>query len=149
TGAALLADGEIVSVFEEERHSREKHTIAFPHRSLAAILGADGAGLAEVDAITVPWDQRRLLRTFAGAIFRGLPASLHLVRDSAHSTQDGAAIFMNQFVRFGLWRHFPRQRIPKIISVAHHDAHAAMFFVSPFDDATIIVMDGYGDDSAT
>ena len=56
---------------------------------------------------------------------------------------------MNQYVRLGLWRYFPRQRRPRIVSVAHHDAHAAMFFVSPFDDATIIVMDGYGDDTAT
>ncbi|MGD9802902.1 MAG: carbamoyltransferase [Hyphomicrobiaceae bacterium] len=149
TGAALVADGEIVSVLEEERHSREKHTISFPRHSLAAMLGPDGAGLADVDAITVPWDPQRLRRTFASAVFRGLPASLHLIRDSAHPTQDGAAVFINQCVNFGLWRYFRGQPRPKIVNVAHHDAHAAMFFVSPFEDATIIVMDGYGDDSAT
>lgn len=149
TGAAMLHDGEIVSVLEEERHSREKHTIAFPRRALAAMLGEDGAGLASVDAITVPWDQRRLRRTFAKAVLGHLPASLNLIRDSAHPTQDGAVVVLEQLVRFGLRRYFPKQPRPRIIGVAHHDAHAAMFFVSPFDDATIIVMDGFGDDCAT
>lgn len=149
TGAALLDDGEIISVLEEERHSREKHTIWFPRRSVAAMLGSDGVGLADIDVITVPWDQHRLRRTFAKAVLGGLPASLNLIRDSAHPTQDGAVVVMNQCVRFGLRRYFPNQHRPEIVGVAHHDAHAAMFFVSPFDDATIIVMDGFGDECAT
>jgi carbamoyltransferase len=149
TGAALLDDGDIVSVLEEERHSREKHTLWFPRHSIAAMLGPDGAGLADIDVITVPWDQSRLRRTFAKAVLGGLPASLNLIRDSAHPTQDGAVVIMNQCVRFGLRRYFPNQRRPEIVGVAHHDAHAAMFFVSPFDDATIIVMDGFGDECAT
>ncbi len=149
TGAALIADGEILSVLEEERHSREKHTMWFPRHSLSAIVGPDGAALADIDVITVPWDQKRLRRTFAKAVLGGLPASLNLVRDSAHTAQDGAVVFMNQCIQFGLWRHFPRQPRPPIVGVAHHDAHAAMFFVSPFEDATIIVMDGFGDETAT
>ncbi len=149
SGAALLADGEIAMVLEEERHSREKHTIWFPRHSLAAMFGADGAGLADVDLITVPWDPQRLRRTFARAVFAGLPGSLNLIRDSAHPTQDGAVVVMNQCLRFGLRRYFPGQPRPPIVNVAHHDAHAAMFFVSPFEDATIIVMDGYGDETAT
>lgn len=149
TGAALIEDGEILSVLEEERHSREKHTMWFPRHSLAAMFGPDGAGLADIDVITVPWDQQRLRRTFAKAVLGRLPASLNLIRDSAHTTQDGAVVFMNQCVKFGLWRYFPRQARPRIVGVAHHDAHAAMFFVSPFDDATIMVMDGFGDDTST
>ena len=149
TGAALLDDGEIAMVLEEERHSREKHTIWFPRQSLAAMFGADGAGLSEVDVITVPWDPKRLRRTFTRAVLSHLPASLNLIRDSAHPTQDGAVVVMNQCLRFGLRRYFPGQKRVPIVNVAHHDAHAAMFFVSPFDDATIVVMDGYGDETAT
>ena len=40
------------------------------------------------------------------------------------------------------------KRLPKIVQVRHHDAHAAAFFVSPFEEATILVMDGYGDETA-
>src|SRR5690606_14679771 len=30
-----------------------------------------------------------------------------------------------------------------------HDAHAAIFFVSPFEEAAVLVMDGFGDDAST
>jgi carbamoyltransferase len=52
-------------------------------------------------------------------------------------------------LRWGLLWHFGvKQRLPKTVQVRHHDAHAATFFVSPFDEATILVMDGYGDETA-
>ena len=149
TGLALIDDGDIVSVLEEERHSREKHTIWFPRHALAAQFGADGHGLANVDVITTPWDQHRLRRTFAKAVFAKFPASLNLVRDSAHTSQDGAVVIMPTLLHFGLWRYFPRAPRPTVVSVGHHESHAAMYFVSPFEDATIIVMDGFGDDAST
>ena len=40
-------------------------------------------------------------------------------------------------------------RLPPIVQVGHHDAHAAIFFASPFEEAAVLVMDGYGDASAT
>lgn len=149
TGAALVDNGEILTVLEEERHDRKKHTLLFPRRSLQAMFGEDGKGLAGVDVITVPWDERRLRRTFAWAVFRRFPASLNLVRTSANPAQDGAVVIMTTLLRLGLKRHFPWQRLPKIVSVGHHEAHAALFFVSPFTEATVIVMDGFGDDSST
>ena len=149
TGAALVEDGNIVAVLEEERHDRTKHTLLFPRRSLEAMFGADGAGLSSIDTITTPWDERRLRRTFAWAAFRRFPASLNLARTSANPAQDGAVVIMNTLLRLGLKRYFPWQRLPTIISTGHHESHAAMFFVSPFEDATVIVMDGFGDDSST
>jgi carbamoyltransferase len=149
TGAALVEDGEIHTILEEERHSRVKHTIRFPHNALTALLGPGGRGLSGIDVITVPWSPERLRRTFTRAVFQHFPASLNLVRDSAHTTQDGAVVAMNTLLRFGLKRHFPWQRIPPIVNVGHHESHAAMFFVSPFEDATILVMDGFGDDAST
>lgn len=149
TGTALLKDGEIISVLEEERHTRHKHTQTFPKLSLATAMGADGRGLADVDVITTPWDPQRLRRTFAAAVFGQLPASLNLIRDSSHTSQDGGVVAMNLLLRFGLKRNFPWQRVPPIVNVGHHESHAAMYFVSPFDDATVLVMDGYGDDASS
>ncbi|MEZ5815626.1 MAG: carbamoyltransferase C-terminal domain-containing protein [Hyphomicrobiaceae bacterium] len=149
TGIALVEDGRIVMVLEEERHSREKHTMWFPRRSLTEMFATTGSGLAGIDVITVPWDQARLRRTFAAAVMRGLPASLNLIRDSAHPTQDGAVVAMNSILRMALWRYFPDEPRPPIVGVGHHESHAAMFFVSPFEDATVIVLDGYGDDSSS
>ena len=42
-----------------------------------------------------------------------------------------------------------RSRLPPIVNVGHHDSHAAMFFASPFEEALVLVMDGYGDDSSS
>lgn len=149
TGVALLDNGRIALVLEEERHNREKHTLQFPHQALEAALGPDGAGLASLDVITTPWDPKRLRRTFAKALLRRFPMSLNLARPSAHTTQDSGVVFLNFWARYDLKRQFPGKRLPPVVNVGHHESHAAMFFVSPFDDATVVVMDGYGDDSAT
>ena len=47
-----------------------------------------------------------------------------------------------------MWHFGIKARLPKIIQVRHHDAHAATFFVSPFEEASVLVMDGYGDETA-
>ena len=148
-GTALIDNGTIVSVLEEERHNRFKHTIQFPVQALRIALGQDGAGLRDIDVITTPWDPARLRRTFFWAVTRKFPGSLHLMRDGANPAQDGAVIALNQVLRVGLKWNFPKQRQPEIVNVGHHESHAAMFFVSPFEDATIVVMDGMGDDSST
>lgn len=149
TGVALLDDGRIVSVLEEERHNREKHTMLFPENSVRALLGGNCPRLSDIDVITAPWDPKRVRRTFTSAVLGNLPSSLNLLWDAAHPTQDGAVIVLNYCLRNGLLRCFPGEPLPPIVNVGHHEAHAALYFVSPFDEATVVVMDGYGDDAST
>ena len=149
TGLAVLQNGRIECVLEEERHSREKHTREFPVNSLRALFGDDGRKLGDIDLITLPWDEKRIRRTFASAIFRRFPASLNLVRAGAHPTQEIGVPLLRYCVRRDFRRAFPDAKLPPMVNVGHHESHAAMFFVSPFEDATVIVMDGYGDDAAT
>jgi carbamoyltransferase len=52
-------------------------------------------------------------------------------------------------LKFNLHCTFGRTTLPKLVQVGHHDAHAAIFFASPFQEATVLVVDGYGDVSAT
>ena len=47
-----------------------------------------------------------------------------------------------------MWHFGIKTRLPKIVQVRHHDAHAAIFFVSPYEEATVLVMDAYGDETA-
>ena len=76
----------------------------------------------------------------AHEIREGFPASLNLVPPSARPTQSTLIVTMPNGVRWGLLWHFgAKQRLPKIVQVRHHDAHAATFFVSPFEEATILV----------
>ncbi len=146
---ALLDDGVPTLVLEEERFNREKYTRKFPFRSLKAAFDDRGLGLADIDAITTPWHMRSLWRMMFGAVGEGFPASLNLVPPSARPTQSTLIVTMPNGLRWGLLWHFGvKQRLPKIVQVRHHDAHAAAFFVSPFEEATILVMDGYGDETA-
>ena len=145
----MLKNGVPTFVLEEERFNREKHTRKFPFHALKAAFDDRGLSLADIDVITTPWHMRSLWQMMFGAVREGFPASLNLVPPSARSTQSTLIVTMPNGLRWGLLWHFgAKQRLPKIVQVRHHDAHVATFFVSPFEEATILVMDGYGDETA-
>jgi carbamoyltransferase len=147
-GVALVRDGHIEAVLEEERFNRVKRTLAFPDQSLTS-LWADGHDPAGIDAIVTPWKAGRLASFFARAVARNFPSSLNLMHARAHPAQRNQILLLRHYLRRGLKPHWGGRRMPKIIDVGHHDAHAATFFVSPFDEAIVLVMDGYGDDAST
>ncbi|MGH1418774.1 MAG: carbamoyltransferase family protein [Hyphomicrobiaceae bacterium] len=150
TGIAIVEDGVPKIVFEEERFNRQKHTKDFPGRSLDMAFGPDGEfDFGDIDVITVPWDIVTLRRTFRQAVFGNAPQSFNLLRPAAHSTQDSAIV--NIWLRLQIYLRYKMgvTKLPPIVHVPHHHAHAAVFFASPFEDASVLVMDGYGDSSAT
>ena len=141
-GLALIADGIPALVIEEERLNREKHTIDFPALALAEVFGErHGHRLEEIAAITTPWNLHRLRWELVKAIAGGLPSSLDLIKTEASPTQHRDIVFLNHYLRKGLRKRFG-SRLPKIVNVGHHDAHAAIYFVSPFEEASVLVMDG-------
>ena len=146
---ALLERGVPTLILEEERFNREKHTRRFPFGSLKAAFDDRGLSLADIDVITTPWHMRSLWRMMFGAVRDGFPASLNLLPPSARPTQSTLIVTMPMGLRWGLLWHFGvKSKLPKIVQVRHHDAHAAAFFVSPFEEAAVLVMDGYGDETA-
>ena len=149
SGLALLQDGIPELVLEEERFSRIKRTKKFPKRALRIALGRDAAGLKHVDVITTPWDISRLRRTFLSAVLGRLPWSLSLVLQNSRTPQDNDIVLLNSFLARKFKRVLGAGELPPIVNVGHHDAHAASFFVSPFDEAAVLVMDGFGDDAST
>lgn len=137
-------------VLEEERFNREKHTLAFPRHALIEAFGDKAAELASIDLITTPWDEKRLRRSFGRAVASHLPMSLSLLLQRSHTPQRNEIVRVSAVLRRRLERLTERRfRLPPIINVGHHESHAAAFFVSPFDEASILVMDGFGDDAAS
>jgi carbamoyltransferase len=144
--AALVVDGELVAAAEEERFNRVKHVAGFP--SLAARWCLEEAGLRpdELDHVAVSRDPRanigqKLLRTIRhGASARYLKARLQnasKIRD-VHSAL-AAALGLD-----------PSALRAQVHNVEHHQAHvASAFFVSPFDEAAILSVDGFGDFAST
>ena len=150
TGVALLKEGVPHFVLEEERFNREKHTMVFPSEALAAGFdGSFGVAFRDVDVITTPWDMKRLRWTIFNTVTGKMPQSLNLLWPSAHKTQSTSIVNLPMRLWLGLGTRYGFTGLPKIVQVGHHESHASVFFVSPFEDATILVMDGYGDESAT
>ena len=149
TGLVLLCDGKPKVIFEEERFNREKHTKMFPHRSFEILFKDASSSLAEIDYLTVPWNTKKLAGSFFRVVTGNMPASLNLLRPAAHATQDGRIVNLWMRLQIAMRRRFQTLKLPPLVQVGHHDAHAAIFFVSPFEEASVAVMDGHGDVSAT
>ncbi len=149
TGVTLLNDGQLEIVLEEERLNREKKTKRFPAQSLDAALTERGLSVHDVDLITSPWHIPTFLRTLSWALLRKFPRSLNLVHMRAHPPQQNQLFRGTRYLRKRLREHFKTDRLPRIQGIGHHNSHAAAFNISPFEEATVLVMDGYGDDSAT
>jgi carbamoyltransferase len=149
SGVAFLKDGVPELVLEEERFNRDKKTKKFPRRGLIAGLEALELGIHGIDVITTPWDVRLLRRTFASLVLRRFPLSLALTLPRSHASQKNDIVFLNYFLKRDLRKRLGTASLPPIVNVPHHHSHAALFFVSPFEEALVLVMDGYGDDCSS
>ena len=142
--AALVVDGELVAAAEEERFNRIKHVAGFPALAAQWCLAEGGIRPEDLDHLAVSRDPRanvgqKLLRTIRhGASARYLKARLQnaaKVRDVGTALAEalGGAEINAQ-----------------VHNVEHHQAHvASAFFVSPFDNAAILSVDGFGDFCST
>ena len=94
---------------------------------------------------------RQLRRTVAVDRSRGrFPLSLSFLLPSSHASQQNQIMLLNDYLRGGPAPALRRRSaLPPIVNVGHHDSHAAMFFASPFEEALVLVMDGYGDDCSS
>ena len=146
---ALLHDGTPEYVLEEERFNRTKRTKKFPKFSLGVVASELNLDISDIGAVTTPWDVARLRRTALGLVARRFPLSLSLLLPSAHASQQNQIMILNTYLTKGLRQQFPTGKLPPIVNVGHHDSHAASFFVSPFEEALALVMDGYGDDGSS
>ncbi|MEL6289560.1 MAG: carbamoyltransferase C-terminal domain-containing protein [Pseudomonadota bacterium] len=148
SGVALLDDGRIELVYEEERFNREKHTRAYPSMALDQMSG-DGIDLSTLDAIAMPWHVNQLRRTVRGHFLRHFPDSLSILAPDNHGPISYWIVAMRLTVWADMRRRLGSLRGPRFVEVPHHDAHAAAYFISPFDEADVLVIDGYGDRAST
>jgi carbamoyltransferase len=146
--AALVVDGELVAAAEEERFNRVKHCAGFP--ALAARWCLEDAGLepGHLDHIAIGRDPRANL----GAKARRLatrPPSLAFARSRARNASrvGGGGVRSALASALGV----PESSLTAAVHpVEHHRAHAASaFFASPFDEAAVLTLDGFGDFAST
>lgn len=136
--AALLVDGQLVAAVEEERLSRVKHAAGFP--SLAARRCLEMAGIlpSQIDHVAISRDPGANAVRKLGAVLTGrAPASMVLGR-----LRNAAAI---STVKDHLQLALGDVRA-QFHDIEHHRAHlASAFFSSPWPDAAVLSLDGFGD----
>src|SRR5687767_2316438 len=70
--AALLVDGELRSVIEQERLSRSKGAVGqFPQAAIGAVLTTNGLEVADIDAVAVGWNEDKYV-SFMPNFYRNL-----------------------------------------------------------------------------
>src|SRR4029453_10172776 len=139
---SLLAEDRLIFGREEERFSRLKHQAGFP--SLAARHSLDYAGLSGLDLehIAISRDpsaqlHRKLMFTLSQgprlASVRDRLSNVSKLRDIKTTLAESLSVD-EKAIR------------AQIHPVEHHRAHlASSFFVSPFDRAALLSIDGFGD----
>jgi carbamoyltransferase len=139
--AALVCDGQLVAAVEEERFRRIKHVAGFPHHAIAACLEMGGLAASDVDVFAVSRDPRAHLWRKALFLLKNRPKGT--VASRARNLVSLRALPSTIAKSLNLDEAVVRQRTR---FVEHHPAHlASAAFVSPFDEAAVCAIDGFGD----
>lgn len=138
--ACLIRDGQLVAAVEEERFRRIKHWAGFPVEAIRYCLKAGDIGLSDIEYAAVNQDSRANLgRKLAFALAKR--PDLGLVLDRVRNRRERAGIGEQLQAAFPghAWRG-------TLQMVEHHRAHlSSAFHVSPFDEAVVVSIDGFGD----
>ena len=139
--AVLLRDGDLVCALEEERFRRIKHWAGLPSMAIAKCLELGGITGRDISHVAISRDPRANLGRKAAFAMRNrmrLSNIVNRTRNLAKVKQVDAPLADALGVS--------RSNLPEVHFVEHHPSHlASAFFVSPFDDAAICAIDGFGD----
>jgi carbamoyltransferase len=140
--AALVVDGTLVAAVEEERFTRVKHDTSFPVRAVEYCLKAANLRIGDIDHIAMSRNPRaRLVRRIAFAL--GSRAGRRMAPGRAANI--GKLFQAKRTIAEGLGAD-ERDLRASTHFVEHHRAHlASSFFVSPFEKAAVMSIDGFGD----
>jgi carbamoyltransferase len=142
--AALLRDGEIVAMAQEERFTRVKHDPSFPVRAVQWCLEEAGIRIGDVEHLVF---YEKPLRKFDRI----------LSTDMATFPRSWRAFPRHMRVWLGdkLWTRNNLSRVfsypaDRILFSEHHLSHAASAFLcSPFSEAAVLTLDGVGEAATT
>jgi len=137
--ACILKDGELIAACQEERFSRIKHDWRFPESSIAYCLREANVSIDEVDAVAFYEKPllkfERVLETFLAVAPRGIRAFVDVMPSWLQQKFWLPHILKKKIGYDGTCLYFP-----------HHVSHAASaYFLSPFDAAAILTIDGVGE----
>jgi len=140
--ACLIEDGQLVAAVEEERFRRIKYCAGFPIEAIKYCLGKAGITAYDLDHIGISRDPNANLYKKVLFTLRRRP-TLDYIKDRLSSmaeVKDAKTEFCNSL---GI---DPKAFKAGYHNVEHHRAHlASAFYVSPFQEAALLSVDGFGD----
>jgi len=140
SSACLVRDGVLVNAAEEERFRRIKHWAGFPAQAIAWCLEDAGLTLADVDHVAFNQDSSANIGKKVAYTLLKRP-DLSLVLDRIRNKRERAGI--DALLADAFPQHALRARMH---AVEHHVAHlSSAFHVSPFGEAVVVSVDGFGD----
>jgi carbamoyltransferase len=151
SAAAIVKDGEVIAAAQEERFTRKKHDSRFPSNAILYCLKEAGVSIRDIEAI-VFYDKplvkfERLLETYLSYSPRGFRSFI-----AAMPIWLKEKLFLKSTLKkeFSLLGNCKENLLPRILFTEHHQSHAASaFFVSPFEKAAVLCLDGVGEWATT
>jgi carbamoyltransferase len=140
SSACLLHNGRLLAAVEEERFRRVKHWAGFPTMSIRYCLEAARIGISDVDHVALNQDSTaNLARKIAYSVTHRPDLSLVMDRIRNKKKRSGTLeLLADEFCG--------EQIRAELQPVEHHVAHlSSAFHCSPFDVASVVSMDGFGD----
>jgi carbamoyltransferase len=140
---ALLKDGQLVAAIEEERLNRRKHCAGFPSLAARAVLQSAGVAPDEIDHVAISRDPKANLYKKVLFAVQKRPSFTKMVKSrlanvaKVRGIDDALASALG--VKSGDLK-------AKFHNVEHHKSHiSSAFFVSGFEEAACLSIDGFGD----
>ena len=144
SSACLLKNGVLIAAAEEERFRRIKHWAGFPSEAIRWCLLEAGIGLENIDHVALNQDTKVNLGKKIIYTLNKRP-SFKMLFDRFQNKRKRLDL------RGHLYREFPNSEFKGYVhAVEHHAAHlSSAFHVSPFNDAIVVSVDGFGDFAST
>jgi carbamoyltransferase len=146
SSACLVSDGNLLVAIEEERLSGDKHSQKFPDRAIKRAMDYCNIRPKDIDHIAVSFNPRKYFLSKAlYAATLGAGAGPFIAYEYVRIRARQKA-FLDWYGK--TWGAASTR--PKVHLIDHHLAHVAgSYFVSPFDEAALLSMDGWGEWSTT
>ena len=141
SSAALVVNGELVAALEEERFTRNKHTREFPENAIKECLRIGGIEADQIDHVAVSIKPTHYWQKKAVYALKNVTNAAPFIK---HELING--FFKQRRLKSWFNSTFSGNNKPKLSFIEHHLSHAAgTFFVSPYEEAAIMAIDGSGE----
>jgi carbamoyltransferase len=139
SSACLIQNGQMIAAVEEERFRRLKHWAGFPSESVKYCLAEAGITIGDLEHVAINQDDKANLWKKIGFTVANRP-DLSMIMDRLKNKRERTK------VEDELARKVGSGFRGKVHYIEHHLAHlSSAFHVSPFEQAVVVSVDGFGD----